>query len=1119
MNGGDSGNVDIAKMLQGQGMLPHQFTPQQQQLQQQRSQQQFAAANQFGSASGSSSPSTGLASSLNNIGSAASYQLDAANAAKQMAALQAAGRSRAQSQSAAPVSTNPTSAVSTNPQMNQHDPALASGAGFNPAVAMPMDPNIRSQILQAQQQFMNGLLQQRPPQFLSQLAEVMAQNGQPLPPALTGVPTPSYDPTTSRMRGIIPGSSVGTFHLYGKEVDLHTLLIWIIQRGGGIKTQNDDSPWESFLEHVGLSRLQPSSSPGQPPTDLVQVLKSHYALCLFPFEPHWIKFIQGRAVTHVQQHQRQQMALQQAIATSGGQSLNPNQMQTLMNNTIGSGIQSFSGAGGMNTMNLLQQQQQQHAAQIQQHARQASAQLQQGIQQQQQPQISPVVQQQQFQAPQLQNPGQMTLSHQQISTSPTASRGSSIPNPGQPMFQPNGFPNPQMQSQLQQNHSQNGMINTSSMTQNLTSAGILNGTNPLGIVTPIEEPGSPRKRKSEEYDELEGKRPRMDSANGIPPNGPWPTQPNEAPQHTMPNGLPGASLPSSPVRSTMNGTTSSSEHAPNNATSLSPTSAADPARLKIAYRPLSRPLNTYGGRNLAAVEKERAMAQSRRTVRPLDDWGEIDMEGLVLSIRSRLSVELSYALSTLVILSAFIGRDGNAGFPLERCGDLVTVLLDLLEEVAFEGMEEESPVKEDELRVDSEKAPPRSWTHQELMKAAKEDGLDMFASTGSQGVGGDGSGKLARRTPRGPDDRPEETILAVLQIFRNWSMWPPNAEILAKETRTTDVIMRICCLEGDLYTNSVSTSSAPLPLSPVLTLVGLVKVHDHAIHYLASLADHLRYRVQLPQTPPRIFRLAAAYLTSAGAAVTPSQASQQLPQRNPGILAMPPVSSDLAADLFSRFTHLDEHRRVLVRVIHKDEIMSLFDSLTRMLPVSQEDYSVMSSLQPSREPWVGYAERVMLCIYSLVFLAPPELKTRKYMNRPGIASVIMRLAKFYMRCVTPEGESFMPRYERGSQHPYMVISRRAMEALRLLDSPKDCLAEESASTSASMPTFGVGYGEPDAMGFKAGDDGVGMLAGAWQNVLEEMMFCPGVEDDFFSEIESLVRLGNVYEAPTLVAVT
>lgn len=120
--------------------------------------------------------------------------------------------------------------------MNQQDVAPPA-AGNNPNAYMATDPNIRAQILQAQQQFMSMLLQQRPPQFLSQLAEVMAQHGSPLPPSLTGVPTSSYDPATSRLRGIIPGSSLGTFHLYGKEVDLHTLLIWIIQRGGGVKVR------------------------------------------------------------------------------------------------------------------------------------------------------------------------------------------------------------------------------------------------------------------------------------------------------------------------------------------------------------------------------------------------------------------------------------------------------------------------------------------------------------------------------------------------------------------------------------------------------------------------------------------------------------------------------------------------------------------------------------------------------------------------------------------------------------------------------------------------------------------------------------------------------------------
>lgn len=586
-------------------------------------------------------------------------------------------------------------------------------------------------------------------------------------------------------------------------------------------------------------------------------------------------------------------------------------------------------------------------------------------------------------------------------------------------------------------------------------------------------------------------------------------------QQSMPNGLPTPSQPSSPVRTSINGTASSSDHT-TNATSLSPstsTSDAQQPRLKIAYRPLSRPLNSYGGRNLLAIEKERAMTQARRTVRPLEEWGEIDMEGLTLSIRSRLNVELSYALSTVLVLSSFIGREGNgnSGLPLERCGDLVMVLVDLLEEVAFDGEEEEAVENVDAVAEETESSEASTWTHQELIKIAREDGSGLFAMDGDS---------QRHRPSKGPDYRSEETVLTILRIFRNCSMFPPNQELLAKAERVTDLIVRICALQGDPLSKSSTppSSSEPRPLSPRLTLSALLKARDHACHYLGNVVDHLQFKTLLPQTPPRIFRLAASYLTSGTAALSPFQTSQQV-ARGTGreaLLALPPAASDLAADFLSRFTHLDEHRKALSNVLSTEEVMTLFNALVRMLPVTREDFMVISAIQPTREPWVGYLERAMLCVYSLVFLAPPEIKRK--MGKHGIAAIVTRLAKFYMRCVTPEGESFLPRYERGTQHPFMVISRRGMETLRLLDTPKDCFADDlSSSSGVGFPTFGIGYGEPDAMGFKVGDDGVGLLAGSWQSVVEDMLAVPGVEDDFFAEMESLVRLGNVYQRPVFVA--
>jgi SWI/SNF chromatin-remodeling complex subunit SWI1 len=159
------------------------------------------------------------------------FMLDPANAAKQMAALQAAGRSRAMSGSS--------TAQGFPMQQNRPNPPPGITQNNQP----PTLPGQQNQmaINQNQQQraqaaaMFNAVINNRPPQFLQSLAEFMNRAGRPLPPSVTGIVTPSYDPNTSQFRMIQGGSVPGTVKIANKDVDLHALLVFIIQRGGGIK--------------------------------------------------------------------------------------------------------------------------------------------------------------------------------------------------------------------------------------------------------------------------------------------------------------------------------------------------------------------------------------------------------------------------------------------------------------------------------------------------------------------------------------------------------------------------------------------------------------------------------------------------------------------------------------------------------------------------------------------------------------------------------------------------------------------------------------------------------------------------------------------------------------------
>jgi len=75
-------------------------------------------------------------------------------------------------------------------------------------------------------------LKQRQTGFLNGIANLMVKRGTPLPPSLTGVPVPNYDPTNSIWTIIEPSEEVGAFKLAGKDVDLFKLWGLVFQHGG-----------------------------------------------------------------------------------------------------------------------------------------------------------------------------------------------------------------------------------------------------------------------------------------------------------------------------------------------------------------------------------------------------------------------------------------------------------------------------------------------------------------------------------------------------------------------------------------------------------------------------------------------------------------------------------------------------------------------------------------------------------------------------------------------------------------------------------------------------------------------------------------------------------------------
>ena len=176
------------------------------------------------------------------------FSMDSSQAAKQMAALSAASQARMANNRPMPL-LNPSSGTDSglfiggvNPSnysmaTNFDDSSAAQMSpshGVAPALNPPtfMDPSITHQG-PAPRQANNSSLKQRQQGFLHGLANVMATRGTPLPPTLTGVPTPSYDPNASPWKNLEVSPEVGHFRLAGKDINLLKLWGSVFQSGGG----------------------------------------------------------------------------------------------------------------------------------------------------------------------------------------------------------------------------------------------------------------------------------------------------------------------------------------------------------------------------------------------------------------------------------------------------------------------------------------------------------------------------------------------------------------------------------------------------------------------------------------------------------------------------------------------------------------------------------------------------------------------------------------------------------------------------------------------------------------------------------------------------------------------
>ncbi|KZT06860.1 uncharacterized protein LAESUDRAFT_759031 [Laetiporus sulphureus 93-53] len=500
-----------------------------------------------------------------------------------------------------------------------------------------------------------------------------------------------------------------------------------------------------------------------------------------------------------------------------------------------------------------------------------------------------------------------------------------------------------------------------------------------------------------------------------------------------------------------------------------------PSRRKIEYVPLLREDDTAGGRNLDAIQHELIRA-SHRPIKDMNEWGQVDIEALALSLRSRLATELSYALMTFTMLTLMrFPNSKDSGFPITYAPDLLEEVLDILEDIGLEGDASEKHGSSDTAPA-TEK---RIRTHRELVNALVEEGAKPFAGL---------EAKHGWRDPNnGPRPRYGETILTILNILRNLSTLPENMAYFAKHERLLSIILRLCEMAP------LGADSLPRPASPALSLQDLLTLRRDVLYILVNIAEHVDLTSspeQASENARQAFEFLSSYLSDPVEAVSPFACVVMSGIQPVMHQPKPPSLADAASGIFARLFHPDDNRRVLSQAVPSEWLWHMVEALVHRLPVTENDYSVIMNID-----WLSYVERILLALYAVAFLAPPSLKKRiKTDHALGFAKVLLRMVKKFSIGATPQVRGYFP-----------YAFRRAVEVLKLVDD-----AEDSFDTSqAAAPTlmFGMGYGEH---GETRAERGMGLLSG-YQDVLTwEVMMLTEVSQQsdttVFTEMESLVRV-------------
>jgi hypothetical protein len=454
------------------------------------------------------------------------------------------------------------------------------------------------------------------------------------------------------------------------------------------------------------------------------------------------------------------------------------------------------------------------------------------------------------------------------------------------------------------------------------------------------------------------------------------------------------------------------------------------------------------------------------------ELGPIDMEAILMGLRSRLPGELSYALTVLSMLSMPQHDDRVTQLPIQPMLDVYLELIELIGESALgEGGVDawlRDKEKAEVAEATSRRASPVRDDHPRMSYADLERlGRDTDLSVDDEDTSKDQTGGAT------------DIVLAGLNIIRNFSYHHENAAVMASPE-----LANLLAAVTDISLGRLpGATSDHQPYS----ILELARVRREAVSIMTNLANHFDLRRVKAPTTLAIFRLVTSFLISGW---------ETLRLRESGygptisIREVPPLavlSIDRALEAFSRLALADHNREVLGGMVPTDELVELFASLVKLLPISTRDKEAMLSV----EDYLGRVELGVMSVYSLAFLAPTAARAGMRAT-PGAMAVLTRLV-----C------ELSPRAPVLKQSPFGILVRRVAETLGVLNG--------TMTPSGNAESMSFAAGGVEGKGWRFANEVVepGWLASDSDRLLEAMGWGKGdgrvwqVDTPTFAELDGL----------------